>query len=89
MSSNMEELMADLKKKIIEALNLRNITPADIGNDQPLFMEGLGLDSIDALELIVLLQQQYQVKITDPQQGPEIFKSVRSMAEYITAHQTN
>ena len=81
--------MSNLKKQIIEALNLRNITPADIGNDQPLFMEGLGLDSIDALELIVLLQQQYQVKITDPQQGPEIFKSVRSMAEYITAHQTN
>jgi acyl carrier protein len=86
---NNEQLMSNLKKQIIEALNLRNITPADIGNDQPLFMEGLGLDSIDALELIVLLQQQYQVKITDPQQGPEIFKSVRSMAEYITAHQTN
>ncbi len=80
--------MADLKTQIIEALNLKHLTPADIGDDQALFMEGLGLDSIDALELIVLLQQQYKVKIENPQEGPRIFKSVRTMAEYIQAHQT-
>ena len=84
----MEKLMADLKVQIIEALNLKHLTPQDIGDDQPLFMEGLGLDSIDALELIVLLQQKYNVKLTNPQEGPKIFKSVRTMAEFITANQT-
>lgn len=78
--------MADLKKQIIEALNLNHLKPEDIGDDQPLFMEGLGLDSIDALELIVLLQQQYKVKIDNPQDGPKIFLSVKTIAEYITAH---
>ncbi|MBT1685728.1 phosphopantetheine-binding protein [Dawidia soli] len=82
----MEQLMADLKRQIIEALNLKHLTPAEIGDDQPLFGEGLGLDSIDALELIVLLQQQYKVKIENPQDGPKIFRSVRTIAEFITAH---
>lgn len=79
--------MADLKLQIIEALNLKHLKPEDIGDDQPLFVQGLGLDSIDALELIVLLQQNYQIKITDPQEGPKIFKSVKTMAEYIQSHQ--
>ena len=79
--------MADLKKQIIEALNLRHLTPADIGDDQPLFGDGVGLDSIDALELIVLLQQQYKIKMEKPQDGPQIFKSVRTMAEFIQSHQ--
>ncbi len=82
----MEQLLADLKGQIIEALNLKHLKPEDIGDDQPLFMEGLGLDSIDALELIVLLQQKYNVKIDNPQEGPKIFKSVRTIAEYITIH---
>lgn len=82
----MEQLMADLKVKIIAALNLKHLTPGDIGDDQPLFMQGLGLDSIDALELIVLLQQDYGVKVTDPQEGPKIFQSVKTMAEYIRSH---
>ncbi len=59
----MEQLKADLKKQIIEALNLNHLKPEDIGDDQALFVDGLGLDSIDALELIVLLQQQYNIKI--------------------------
>ena len=84
----MEELMANLKKQIIEALNLKHLKPEDIGDDQALFVDGVGLDSIDALELIVLLRQQYNIKITDPQEGPRIFKSVRSIAEYIQTHQT-
>lgn len=83
----MEKLMADLKSQIIQQLNLQEVQPNDIGNDQPLFKEGLGLDSIDALELIVLLQQHYNVRISNPEQGPEIFRSVRTMAEYITAQQ--
>lgn len=80
--------MANLKLQIIEALNLKHLKPEDIGDDQPLFIDGLGLDSIDALELIVLLQQQYQIKIANPQEGPKIFKSVRTIAEFITANKT-
>jgi acyl carrier protein len=83
----MEQLIVRLKSQIIEALNLKHLKPEDIGNDQPLFMEGLGLDSIDALELIVLLQQQYGIRVTNPQEGPKIFKSVTTIAEYIKAHQ--
>lgn len=82
----MDKLMADLKHQIIEALNLKHLKPEDIGDDQPLFVQGLGLDSIDALELIVLLQQKYGIKITDPQEGPKIFQSVKTMAEYIQLH---
>lgn len=84
----MEELMMDLKKKIIEALNLKHLKPEDIGNDQPLFADGVGLDSIDALELIVLMQHNYNIKLADPEQGPKIFYSVKTMAEYIRLHQT-
>jgi acyl carrier protein len=83
----MEQLMTNLKKQIIDALNLKHLKPEDIGDDQPLFVEGLGLDSIDALELIVLLQQQYNIKLTNPQDGPKIFKSVRTIAEFIKSHQ--
>lgn len=79
--------MSDLKSQIIEALNLKHLKPEQIGDDQALFGEGLGLDSIDALELIVLLQQKHNTKIANPQEGPKIFKSVRTMAEYIKANQ--
>ncbi len=84
----MEPLIANLKKQIIEALNLKHLKPEDIGDDQPLFGEGLGLDSIDALELIVLLQQHYSIRLENPQEGPKIFKSVMTIAEYIKTHQT-
>jgi acyl carrier protein len=79
--------MANLKRQIIEALNLKHLKPEDIGDDQPLFVEGLGLDSIDALELIVLLQQQYNIRIANPQDGPKIFRSVKTIAEFIQANQ--
>jgi acyl carrier protein len=83
----MDKLMADLKSQIVTQLNLQDIKPEDIGDDQPLFVEGLGLDSIDALELIVLLQQQYKIKLSNADEGPRVFRTVRTMAEYITAHQ--
>ena len=82
----MDNLIAELKKQIIEQLNLQDVKPEDIGDDQPLFVEGLGLDSIDALELIVLLQQQYKIKLSNADEGPKVFRTVRTMAEYITAH---
>lgn len=78
--------MADLKAQIIQQLNLKHLKPEDIGDDQPLFVEGLGLDSIDALELIVLLQQEYNIKLANADEGPKVFRSVRTMAEYITAN---
>jgi acyl carrier protein len=87
MTGTTEQLTGDLKKQIIEALKLKHLKPEDIGDDQPLFVEGVGLDSIDALELIVLLQQRYSIKITNPQDGPKIFKSVKTIAEYIQANQ--
>jgi acyl carrier protein len=84
----MEQLMSDLKKQIIESLNLKHLKPEDIGDEQPLFVDGLGLDSIDALELIVLLQQHYNIRMASPADGPQIFKTVKSIAEYIKANQT-
>lgn len=83
----MDKLMSDLKSQIIAQLNLQDVKPEDIGDDQPLFVEGLGLDSIDALELIVLLQQQYQIKLSNSDEGPNVFRTVRTMAEYIKAYQ--
>jgi len=83
----MKELTQKLKKEIIEVLNLEDIKPEDIDNDAPLFGDGLGLDSIDALELIVLLEKNYGIKIEDPKEGRRIFTSVRTMADYIIEHQ--
>ena len=83
----MDKLIYDLKKQIIAKLNLQDIKPEDISDDQPLFVEGLGLDSIDALELIVLLQQHYQIKLSNADDGPKVFRSVKTMAEYIVANQ--
>lgn len=83
----MEELIQKLKVEIIEVLNLEEMEPDDIETDAPLFGDGLGLDSIDALELIVLLEKNYGIKIEDPKDGRKIFYSVRTMAEFITENQ--
>ncbi|BCS85933.1 MULTISPECIES: phosphopantetheine-binding protein [Prevotellaceae] len=78
------ELKEELKGKIIDALNLEDIVVTDLEDDAPLFGEdGLGLDSIDALELIVLLEKNYGIKISDPKEGKNIFKSVNVMADYV------
>ncbi|MFT5168506.1 MAG: acyl carrier protein [Saprospiraceae bacterium] len=79
----MEELKYLLKQQIIEELNLEEITPEDIINDAPLFGEGLGLDSIDALELVVIMENHHGVKITDVSMGKEILYSIDTMATYI------
>jgi len=78
--------MQKLKVQVIERLNLKDLKPADIGDDQPLFVEGIGLDSIDALELIVLLQQEYNIKLSNAEDGPRVFRSIRTMADYINAN---
>ena len=83
------ELIEELKTKMIEALNLEEMTPADIDDNAPLFGDaGLGLDSIDVLELIVLLERNYGIKISDPKQGKEIFASVNTMADFVAANRT-
>ncbi|MBR4299459.1 MAG: acyl carrier protein [Bacteroidales bacterium] len=84
----MNELIQTLKEQIIDALNLEEITPADIENDAPLFGAGLGLDSIDALELIVILDRYYGIKLANPAEGKEIFKSVSSIADYVAKNRT-
>lgn len=82
----MEALINELKENIIAVLNLEGMKPEDIDNDSPLFGDGLGLDSIDALELIVLMEKNYGIKLEDPAKGREIFKSISTMASFI---QTN
>jgi len=84
----MEELKNKLKAQIIEALNLEDIEVSDISDNEPLFGDGLGLDSIDALELIVLLEREYGIKMDDAAQGKTVLQSVNSMAEFIQAKQT-
>lgn len=84
----MEELILKLKQEIIEVLNLEDVKPEDIDDNAPLFGEGLALDSIDALELIVLMEKNYGIKIKDPNEGKDIFKSVAVMAEYIQKNRT-
>ncbi|MBL0049613.1 MAG: acyl carrier protein [Bacteroidetes bacterium] len=79
----MSQLAEELKTEIIKALNLEGVSPADIDNDAPLFGEGLGLDSIDALELIVLLDKNYGIKIDSAADGKTVFHSVSSMVAYI------
>ena len=80
----MDTLKEDLKKQIIAQLNLEDISPEDIKDDAELFGDGLNLDSIDALELIVLLDKKYEVQIKNPEEGKTIFQSINSMADYIT-----
>ena len=84
----MENLILKLKEEIIEVLNLEDVKPEDIDETAPLFGEGLGLDSIDTLELIVLMEKNYGIKLKDPAQGKEIFKSITVLAEYIVANRT-
>ena len=84
----MNELIQTLKEQIIDALNLEEITPEDIDNNEPLFGAGLGLDSIDALELIVILDRHYGIKLANLAEGKEIFKSVSSIADYVAKNRT-
>ncbi|MEG1555257.1 MAG: phosphopantetheine-binding protein [Bacteroidales bacterium] len=82
----MEELILEIKKEIIEVLNLEGMKPEDIDENAPLFGDGLGLDSIDALELIVMMEKNYGIKLKSPSEGKEIFASVKTMATYIMAN---
>ncbi|MEE4198176.1 MAG: phosphopantetheine-binding protein [Bacteroidales bacterium] len=79
------DLKADIKSMIIETLNIEDITPEDIDDDLPLFggENTLGLDSIDAIELVMAVQRQYKVRIDDQNLAREVLKDVNSIAEFI------
>ena len=85
---NESELINQLKADIIEQLNLADVNPDDIQADTPLFGEGLGLDSIDSLEISVLLERKYKVKITNSAEGRKVFQSLRTIAQFIMANQS-
>jgi len=79
----MKELKEELKNKIIKELNLGHLSVQDISDNDPLFKEGLGLDSIDALELIVMLDKDYGIKLNDPIEAKKVFESIENLASYI------
>jgi acyl carrier protein len=82
----MDNFKRELKLKMIESLNLQGMLPEEIDDKAPLFGDGLGLDSIDSLEMIVLLERNYGIKIEDPREGRRVFESIDVMAEYIQAN---
>jgi acyl carrier protein len=84
----MDNLLRELKTKIIESLRLEDISPDQIDDDAPLFGTGLGLDSIDALELVVMLEQNYGIVIKDIEEGRPAFQSVRALAAFVQAKRT-
>jgi acyl carrier protein len=93
MSSNSKleiiELKQKLKNLIIEELSLEDIEADSISDDAPLFGDGLGLDSLDAVELVVLLQRHFNIQIKNLEEGREIFKDLNTLAEYIIRQQKN
>ncbi|MRR05368.1 MAG: acyl carrier protein [Deltaproteobacteria bacterium] len=78
-----EELIVQVKQLIIESLRIDGLNPDEIETDAPLFGEGLGLDSIDALQLVVAMEKDFGVIVPDAETGTIVFQSVRSMAQYI------
>jgi len=87
MNPTQSPLERDVASMIVTTLNLETVEPEQIDPSAPLFGAGLGLDSIDALELIVLLQQQYNIKLNNAEDGPKVFQTVRTMADYIKSQQ--
>jgi len=83
-----QELKQQLKNQIIEFLNLTPLTPTEIKDDEPLFGEGLGLDSIDSLELIVLLKREYGITIQDPKEGRKVLVDINTIVDYILQNRT-
>ena len=85
----MEELIKELKTKVIDVLNLEGMTPEDIDDNAPIFGDqGLGLDSIDVLELLILLEKEYGIRLTSPMEGKEVFQSFAVIARYVAEHRT-
>lgn len=84
---SMEQIIKELKEHLVRELNLEDIKPEEIDTDAPLFGDGLGLDSIDALEIILILEKHYSVKLTNSSEAKPVFYSIRTLAEYIVKNQ--
>jgi acyl carrier protein len=84
----MNELFEELKQHIISDLELEDVEPSSISTDDRLFGEGIGLDSIDAVELVVMLERHYGIKLTDMETAKAAFASVRSLGEFVAAHRS-
>ncbi|MHC4451108.1 MAG: phosphopantetheine-binding protein [Planctomycetota bacterium] len=82
-----EQLIADLKRHIVDTLEFEDLPPEEIGSDAPLFRDGLGLDSIDAVELVVMVEKQYGIKMRKMAETRAAFASVRTLAEFIENHE--
>ena len=87
--NSLNALKQQLKTVIVEDLSLEDVTPEEIDDDSPLFGEGLGLDSLDAVELVVLLQRHFGIQIKNLEQGKEIFRNISTLAEYIDKNQVS
>lgn len=86
----LDEIELELKKLIVETLALEDVSPEDIDSAAPLFVEGLGLDSIDALELAMVLEERYRVQLgEDPDENREIFQSVQTLANFVANNRSN
>jgi acyl carrier protein len=85
----MDTLKSELKKLIIDAANLEDVEPGEIEDDQPLFVEGLGLDSIDALELSVALETRYGINISDSDTAKEAFATINTLAAFVEANRAS
>ena len=84
----MEELLKELKNKIIDILDLADVTPDDINEDEQLVGGALGIDSIDVLELVMMIEKDYSVKIDNKELGAKVFASLRTLAQYILDNRT-
>jgi acyl carrier protein len=82
-------LAEELRNKLLTRLNIQYIKPEEVDLDGPIFGIGLGLDSIDSLELIIMLEQEYGIKFSNPDEAKEVFASINSIAKYIESHKQN
>ena len=84
----MEDLIEALKLQIVTDLDIEDVTPDQIATDEPLFAEGLGLDSLDAVELVVMLERHYGIKLSDMETAKTAFATPRTLAEFVQSHRT-